>query len=105
MADGPAVELTQEQKIIVAAVVKGVQESLKHECFFSSDSRKLIHDFVDAVGETEATRGTHILILSAGKAWQDVTKKLTRFVMWSVIVAIAVLVSLFAGKPVLNWFK
>lgn len=102
MGKDATVELSSEQQLMVKAMVLAIKDELKHECFFNPKERKPLHDFVDAIEETKATRGTHILILSAGMAWRDVTKKLTSFVMWSIIIAAAVLVSVFAGKPLLN---
>jgi hypothetical protein len=105
VADVPnetVVPLTQEQQIMVNAVVFAIKEELKHECFFSSKERKRVHDFVDAVGDVDASRSTHIIILRAGKAMEDVTKKLSTAILWVVIIAFAGLLTLFFGKPLVE---
>lgn len=100
-----AIKLTQEQQVMVSAVVSAIKEELQHECFFDVKQRKHLHELVDAIEDEGATRSTHIIILRAGKAWEDVTKRLSRVVMWFIIVLVAVVLGIFFGKPAWGWIN
>ena len=95
--------LTPEQKFLVDTVRGAIREELRHECFFSPQTRQTLHDFADAVEEVDASRGTHIIILKAGRAWEDVTERLARFFFWGVFVFVAVVLSVFSGRAVLKF--
>jgi len=105
MPNETVVELTQEQQVIVNAVIAGVKKEMTHRCVFSESTQVSLDHLADAIEETKATRGTHILILSTAKAWEDVKEKMARAAMWGIIVLVAGVLALFAGKPVWAWIK
>ena len=104
-ATAVTVALTQEQQALVAAVTASIKSEINHKCVFESKARKTLHDMVGAVEETKSTRSTHVIILRAGKTWEDVTGKIGKVVMYGFFVLICVVVSAVSGKPMAEFLR
>ena len=92
------VELTQEQQIMVRAIVTAVREELKHDCFFDQDSRKILHDAVDAAKDEAANRETFIIVYRIGNGVRSAMKRTAQAFVWFLIMVAAIGVAAIFGR-------
>ena len=72
---------------IIKAVETGVANAMKeHPCYFSSEQRKDLHEFADAIQDEGANRETHIIVLRIGINVQRFVKRAAVGIVWGLII-------------------